>query len=210
VKYRRKITARERWVLAFLPTVAISGIYLYGIYPGYAADLATAQQHLAAASGPPPKVAPAPSAAKTKVADLKKKIADDQIEIPKIQAHLDSLRQAQLGEQADAAGVIQSVESDFAADQVTPLLSEPIIDSASKGPDALLSALVADTTSDIGDGRQGPRVWHYIFDDTTQNLQKAVNDMTASNPTVVPLSMNLVYNPENSGATRLLELWLLY
>jgi hypothetical protein len=29
-------------------------------------------------------------------------------------------------------------------------------------------------------------------------------------PSVVPLTMNLVYNPENNGQTRLLELWLLY
>ncbi|MGA3066881.1 MAG: hypothetical protein ABSF29_08555 [Tepidisphaeraceae bacterium] len=210
MKYKRKITGRERWVLTVLPTVAILGIYLFWIYPGYSADLDKARQRLQAASGPAPRIVAPPSSAKAEVADLKRQITDRQTQIPRVRQRLASIHETQLKEEGDAARVIQKVEEACAGDGVTPLISEPIMDSASKGPDALISAMVLDSSSDIGDSRKGLRVWHYIFDDSIDKLQKAVQDMTTDNPTVVPLSLNLVYNPKNSGQTRLLELWLLY
>ena len=210
MKYQRKVTTRERWVLAALPTVAIAGIYLFGVYPGSQADLDKARQRLDAASGPAPHPVATVSSSKSVVADLKRQIAEREAQIPLLQQHLASVQETQMAEEGDAAVVIKRVEDACERDNVTPLISEPIVDSASAAPAALVSALVVDSSSDIGDGRKGPRVWHYIFDDTTDRLQKAVKDMTSDNPTVVPLSMNLVYNPNNSGATRLLELWLLY
>jgi hypothetical protein len=216
MKYKRKITTRERWALAVLPTVAIAGIYFFSVMPASTADLDKARKRLLAASGPAPRLAPTVSTAKTTVADLKRRITDDLTQIPQLQQKLAFLHQTQLDEEGgDAAGVIQRVEESFARGlnpPVTPLISEPIVDSSAKGPQALVSALVVDSASDIGDGRQGPRVWHYVFDDTAERLQRAVQNMIEDkdNSTVVPLSMNFVYNPENGGQTRLLELWLLY
>jgi hypothetical protein len=209
MKTKFKVTNRERWVIAFAPSLLILGVYLFGMYDGITGALEKERKHLASVSGPMPKPGDSPALARAKADhdDVKKNIAERQDRI----AELDSLLAAAKStaqEDRDAAQLIQRVESIFADNNITPLISEPAddADAASAAPVVILDTLAPKGPTGARDGR----VWHCVFDDQPQHFEVALKHIQQELPGVVPLSLNLVYNPTNFGETRLLELWLLY
>lgn len=213
MKNKRKISPREAWVLALLPSVAIIGIYLYGVVDGLTAGLEKQQKRVVATTSAAPVVAGSSTLARAKATRdaVKHDIADRETQI----AHLDSQIAALPKPGADrhqSASVIERVETIFARNGITPVTSEPADEgaAATNAPAALLDVLSPKSTTEQPGGRREARVWHCIFDDRTPRFQRALAELTRETPTVLPLSLNLVYNPANFGETRLLELWLLY
>jgi hypothetical protein len=214
MKLNYKISGRERWVIAFAPTVLIVGTYLMGYVDSLSAALEKAQKRATAAMAPLPP--PTPSAtllqARTARDAAKKDIATRQAHIDQLEDQLATLSQnaATLADDRDAARVIERVEAIFARNGITPLISEAAGEGGNtdRMPSALLAVLAPKI--DASGNQKGPRVWHCIFNDLTPNFERSLREVTNEIPSVLPLSFNLVYNPANDGETRLLELWLLY
>jgi hypothetical protein len=213
MKSKRKISPREAWVLALLPSIAIIGIYLFGIVDGLTANFEKQQKRLVASTSATPVAPGSSTLAKAKAAReaVKHEIEDRQTQLAQLEAKTAALPRPG-GDRHESASVIERVETIFRRNGITPVTSEPADDGApaANAPTALLDVLSPKLTADQANARREARVWHCIFDDKTPRFQRALADLTRETPTVLPLSLNLVYNPANFGETRLLELWLLY
>ena len=213
-----KFSARERWVLAALPAVLIFGGYFYGYVDRLTANVEDEQKRVDAAAVPLPPAPPPASLgqAKKSLEDAKHNLADRDAHIRELETRLAAQGRINLtSEDLDAVRVIQRVEAAFTRNGVTPLISEAASESQSvnQAPAPLLAVLSAKGDSGAASAPKEqalPRVWHCIFDNSTPNFHRALLDLSTVAPSVVPLSMNLVYNPENSGESRLLEVWFLY
>ena len=214
MKLNRKISARERWILAVAPAAIILAVYLFGFVDGLSAELAKAEKRADAAMAPaPPSLGPS-SLEKVKMTRdaAKRDLKERQDQIAQLEAKIASLPKTG-ADYRPSASVIEQVESVFSHNGLMPITSESADDgeTALNVPTAILDVLAPkiNPNEPAGGHRQG-RVWHYIFDSKTPRFQSAVKELVEKVPSVVPLSMNLVYNPGNLGETRLLELWLLY
>lgn len=214
MKFNRKISTRERWVLTFAPTVALAAIYFYGFAGDFSASFEKEKKHLADVSArlPPPATPPALVKARAALDDTRRSIVDRQNTMNEVQAHIATLPKsvAAILDDRNRARVIERVESIFARNGIIPMISE----SAGEGSapeQALLAVLSPKIDSDSSNGKPLPKVWHCIFDDTTPRFSRALAAVCReAPPTVVPLTLNLVYNPGDNGQSRLLEFWLLY
>jgi hypothetical protein len=209
MKAKIKITNRERWIIALAPSILIGTIYLYGFYGGLEAALEKQQKRVAAASILPKPAGISPMLAKAKADqdEVNRNINDRQARLGELDAQI-AAAQKDPSEDKDAAQLIQRVEAIFAHSGITPLVSEPADegDAATNAPTAILDVLAPKTSSGHRDGR----IWHCVFDDHPAHFEAALKQVEQDLPAVVPISMNLVYNPTNFGETHLLELWLLY
>lgn len=212
---KRPVSGRERWMIALAPAIAIGGIYFFFIAGGLQESLENQRRRLEAAERPAAAAGPSTSFVQAKAAlqQLKSDIAGREGKVNDLAVQLASARNARNTTAADdePARVIERIETTFARNGVTPIISETQGHASTGNPRIipLLNALDPRSTSG-GDLDKDPRVWHYVFNDVTPRFQKALKELESDAPTVVPLSMNLVYNPETRGQTRLLELWLLY
>ena len=209
-----KPSSREKWVMALAPALAIGSWYFYFEAPDLDAQAVKQQQRVEAANQPLPAPPPPPSLAKAQATldQLKKDQADKQDKIAALQdRQLElAIAKAKAAAKRDPAHLIEKMESVFAKDGITPLISEASGEgtTGNSPPAPLLDVLAPPKTNE--DDSDPPRVWHYVFDDVTPHFQQALNDLSDNLPQVIPLSFNLVYNPQDSGQTRLLELWVLY
>jgi len=214
MKWNIKISGRERWLLAFAPSVAIVAIYLYGFSDNLAGELARQEKRIAAAKVPlpPPPPAAALTKAKANLEETNKGIADKEHHIASLRDAIAAAAKTASSDQEDSAParVIEKVEAVFARNGITPIVSEPASQNPSGNqPPAALVALLAPKPGDAAI-HADPRVWHCIFEGSTSRFERAVKALREETPKVVPLSLNLVYNPADDGETRLLELWLVY
>lgn len=211
---KRKFSIRERWVLTFAPAVALGGLYMYCFAGDYSANLEKERKHLAQVSKPlpPPPPPPALTKARADLAEAKRLVVERQNTINQVQAHIATLPKsiAAILDDRGRARAIEGIESIFARNGITPVISE----SAGEGDaaeQALLAVLSPKLDQDGSNGKPLPKVWHYIFDDKTARYSRALAALCRdAPPSVVPMTMNFVYNPDDDGQTRLLELWVLY
>jgi hypothetical protein len=216
VKGKFKISARERWFVAFAPCVAIGGFYLLAMVGNLTTQLQTAQDRARVAFAPVQQdsVSPALTKAKAGYETVRRSIDDHNAAIAQMEQQLDATNKtiAAAANDNDAAEVIGRVEAIFARNGIKPLISEAAdADRGTHGvPTALVDALSPKTEFDTEVGVKGRHVWHLIFDDQMQQFEQALQQVTQDDSAVVPLSLNLVYNPQDDGQSRLLELWLLY
>jgi hypothetical protein len=204
-----KFSNRERWLVTVAPTLAILAVYGFFVMDGLYAEAQKQQKRVAELARPVTAVAPSASVATSKKAleDAKKTLAERQTQVAQLETFVASTKGGvAASDDHDAVHVIEKVEAVFARNKLTPLISEAVAD----GANTTSNALVAKLTGDIKTGHASGRVWHCIFDDVTPNFDRAFKELAREVPAVVPLSLNLVYNPDNDGETRLLELWLLY
>jgi len=192
----------------------IGSYYFYFEAPDLAHQADVQQHRVDAALQPIPKPPPPPSLAKAQATldQLKKTQSDKQEQIAKLedrQLRL-AIAKQRMAQNRDPAHLIEAMEAVFAKNGLTPLISEASGEGSTGNapPPPLLDVLAPPKTQD--EDSEPPRVWHYVFDDVTPRFQQALADLLQSQPQVVPLSFNLVYNPQDSGQTRLLELWVLY
>ncbi|MGA2497930.1 MAG: hypothetical protein ABSH20_09320 [Tepidisphaeraceae bacterium] len=228
MKMNYRVSTREKWILAFSPAVLMAGVYVFMIVGGLTEELGKQQKRAQAATVP--LAPPAPSAtlaeARKKLADIKRDIAERETRIASAETRINEL-ESQIEavsrssivpnvnlteDQTEAARVIERVESIFARNKINPRVSESATDGKGnvRAPLALVEALFPKSNLELGGRQRVPRVWHCVFSDVTPRFERALKEVLLEAPTVVPLSMNLVYNPEDDGETRLLELWLLY
>ena len=215
MKLNLKITGRERWALALAPAVAIVGIYLFGFHDSLSAELVKQQKRVQTAQTPLPPPPPSATLAKAKSAleDAKREIAEKGKHVAELQESIATATQATAtaNDESAPARIIENVEAVFSRNGITPLISEPADGSVTGNqPPATLVALLAPKMEGDPAGSPDSRIWHCVFDGPTAKFERAVKELAVEAPTVVPLSLNLVYNPENDGETRLLELWLVY
>lgn len=211
---KRKFSVRERWVLTFAPAVTLVTLYIYCFAGDYSANFEKEKKHLADVSKPlpPPPPPPALTRARTALSDAKRSVADRQNAINQVQAHIAMLPKsiAAILDDRGRARTIEGIESIFARNGITPVISE----SAGEGDaaeQALLAVLSPKLDQETSNGKPLPKVWHYIFADTTPRFSRALAGVCRdAPPSVVPLTLNYVYNPDDDGQTRLLELWILY
>jgi hypothetical protein len=209
-----KPSSRERWVIALAPALVIGSYYFYSEAPDLAAQAAKQQKRVIAAQQPIPTPPPPPSLAKAQATLdlLKQQLADKQEKIASLQDRQLKLAIAKQKAAAkrDPAHLIEKMEAVFARNGITPLISEASAEGSTGNapPAPLMDVLAPPKTQD--EDSDPPRVWHYVFNDVTPRFQQSLDDLRQSLPQVVPLSFNLVYNPQDSGQTRLLELWVLY
>ncbi len=85
-----KISARERWVVALAPALAIGFVYFFWLAGSYEADLAKAQARAAEATQPlpPPAASPTLAQAKAVLADLKRSIADREAKVVQLETKI--------------------------------------------------------------------------------------------------------------------------
>jgi hypothetical protein len=208
----QKISHRERWILAILPTLAILGLYCFFVVDGLNAELEKQQQRESALIAPIKPSSPSTSLATAKRAleDARNKLAECEAQVAQLEAFVAAAPKSGTAwpNDRDAVHVIEKVETILARNNLTPLVSEAVGDGAAGTANSLIAALTAG--NDPRSAHASARVWHYILDDVTPHFERALKELTREVPAVVPLSMNLVYNPDNDGETRLLELWLLY
>lgn len=213
MKNKVKISGRERWVLAFAPTVLILAAYFFGIQPDLVANLDKEQKRIDAASTPVQAPTASSTLAKAKMARdaAQRDIADRETKIAQLEVQIASFKKVGVDE-GEQARVIEQVEAAFFRNGITSVTSEQADhgDAAVNAPAVLLDVLAPRAGKDPAGARREGRVWHFIFDDHTPRFQHAMKDLAEQAPSVVPLSFNLVYNPANQGESRLLELWLLY
>jgi len=216
VKPTYKVSNRERWILTFAPALLIAVVYVYGFAGNFPAELEIQQKRLRAASIPLPPSPPSKTLldARAALEQIKKDIADHEAHSAQMETEIAALTKnsATLAEAHAPARLIARVEDIFNRHAMTPLVSEAIdADKAvDRQPTALLAALAPKSKPDSTSGRTGPHLWHYVFNDVPPHFAQALKEVTETVPEVVPLSLNYVYNPDNDGETRLLELWLLY
>lgn len=211
---KRKFSIRERWVLTFAPAVALGAFYLYGFAGDYAANLEKERKHLAEVSKPlpPPPTPPVLTKARAALIEVKHSVGERQATINQVQAHIATMPKsiAAMLDDRGRAQTIQSIESILARSGITPVVSE-LAGEGDAAEQALLSVLSPKLEQDGSGGKPLPKVWHYIFADTTPHFSRALDVVCRDAPSsVVPLTMNFVYNPDDDGQTRLLELWILY
>jgi hypothetical protein len=214
MKLKMKISGRERWVLTFAPTILILGVYLLLIEGGLADALAKEQHRAVVAQAvlaKPPPTGPSPALlkAKTDLADKSRQITEQSASIDRLHQQIDALTTQVAVKRNDrhAAAAIEQIQAIFAQNRITPARSEPA--DPQHEPQELVSVLAPKDTS-AGGAPSEPRVWHLVIDGQLIQFQKALDQLTREAPTVVPLSLNIVYNPDDNGDSRLLELWLLY
>jgi len=216
MKFKLKISNRERWVFALSPALLIGGIYVMGYMDNLTKAVKTAQDRLTAAQAPikPPGPSPTLVKAKATLEETKRSISDHQAKIEKLEGDLSDLANAGsfVADDHEPARIIERVEEVFAGFGITPLVSETASEgnAASKVPSALLAVLTPKADGKGSADGKTTRIWHYIFDDETPHFASALRQLTDDVPSAVPLSVNFVYNPRNYGETRQLELWLLY
>lgn len=211
---KRKISTRERWVLSFAPAVALGALYVYCFAGDYSANLEKEKKHLVEVSKPlpPPPPPPALTRARAALIDAKRAVTERQNTINQVQAHIATLPKsiAAILDDRGRARAIEGIESILARNGITPVISE----SAGEGDaaeQALLAVLSPKIDQEGSNGKPLPKVWHYIFDDTPARFSGALTAVCRdAPPSVVPLTLNFVYNPDDDGRTRLLELWILY
>jgi hypothetical protein len=214
MKPKRKMSTRERWVLSIAPTAAILGIYLYGFAGDLNAGLDKENQHLATVSAPlpPPAVPPALLRARAVLDETRRSVDERQVTLDQLETQVASLPKnvAAMIDDRYRAQEIEHVEAVFAHHGITPVVSEADVEVDS-GDQALLAVLAPKLEADTPGAKPLPQVWHCIFDDSTPHFQQALAELSKDDAgSLVPLTLNLVYNPANNGQTRLLELWLLY
>ena len=213
MKKKLKFTGREKWLLALGPAVLVIGVYLLFFLSTLTAEVDKQRQRMVAAAGPlpPPATKPSVVTARKALDDTKKGITDRETHIAQLEARL-AAPSHEAGDALDAARVIEQIGAVFARNGITPLVSEPAGESQARNqpPAALVALLAGEPSVETSGGQKSERVWHCIFDDQLPKFSRALNEMKDSAPGVIPLSMNLVYNPDNDGETRLLELWLAY
>lgn len=215
MKLKFRMTARERWVLTFAPALAIIGLYFFYFSDSVNAELERQKQREAAAHIPLPPPTPSAglTAAKKALEDLKRDIADRDARIAKYETQILALPKngdGSIGGNAPAY-LIEHVETIFERRKILPLVSEPATSqNAGNQAPAALVGLLTGKEGEQDNAQKGPRIWHFIFSDQIPRFELALKDLTAQLPGVLPLSVNLVYNPDNDGETRLLELWLTY
>jgi len=214
MKLKMKFSGREGWVLTFAPTILILGVYLLLIKGGLTDALVKEQNRVAMAQATLDKPAPSgPSPALIKAksdrADRNRQIAEQSATIDRLHQQIDALTTQVAVKRNDrrAAAAIEQIQAIFAQNGITPARSEPA--DMQHAPQELISVLQPPDTS-AGGAPSGPRVWHLIIDGQLAQFQKALDQLTREAPTVVPLSLNIVYNRDDDGQSRLLELWLLY
>jgi hypothetical protein len=211
-----KISMRERRMLAFAPAVLIGGIYLLWIEGSLATELQKQQSRAAAAFAPAQQSSQSPALAKAKkdYANVCSGIDQRTVEIAQLQKRADDVENSIYDNSGggDAAQLIGSVERVFALQGIKPVISEEADygNGARNVPQSLVDKLYVKTEFDNRNSLRRPHLWHLIFDDQIENFEIALQNVTEQIPSVVPLSMNLVYNPEDDGQSRLLELWILY
>lgn len=213
MKSALNISARERWILALVPAVAIVAIYLFGFLNGLSAELSKAEKRADAALTPvtAPKGPTALDKARGARDAARRDVKDRQDQITQLDAQIAALPKNTI-DYHPSASLIEQVEGVFSHNGLTPIVSESADDgaAAASAPAAILDLLAPrQNPTDPAAHRQG-RIWHYVFEDKTPRFQKAVKELVEKIPSVIPVSMNLVYNPADLGQTRLLELWLLY
>jgi hypothetical protein len=213
MKIKMKITARERWVLTLAPAFLILGAYGVYIQGGLSDALVKEQARVAKAAAvlaTPAPTGPSPTLIKAQgdLADKTRQIAGQNATLEKLQQQKDSLAKQVAVKQNDrhAAAAIEQIQAIFAKNGITPALSEPA--NGQGVPQDLVSAL-APPDAAPGGVPGGPRIWHLVIDGQLPQFQKALGELVAETQTV-PLSLNIVYNPDDDGQSRLLELWLLY
>ncbi len=213
MKTNYKISARERWAIAFAPALLILAIYFFAIADDLQAGLDKQLKRMTAANGPIAAATASSSLAKATAArdTAKRDLEERETRIAQLEAKIAALAKPG-GDPRPSASIIQRVEAVFRRNGIAAVTSGPAddADATPSFPAALLDAIDPKPTGDLANTRRDARVWHFIFDDQTSRFQAALKDLVAEIPDVVPLSMNLVYNPANSGKTRLLELWLVY
>ena len=208
-----KISDRERWIIAVGPALLLVGAYFTFYSDNLTAELDKVNKRAAAAAIPLPAAAPSATLAKAKstLEAIKNEIADNEGRVAALEVRSRATPKTVSAfiDDRDPAHIIEEVEAVFARNGITPLVSEGANEGASAGqvPGALVSAL---TPKLDNASKAPPRVWHCIFDDVTPRFDKAFKELAEKAPAIVPLSMNYVYNPDNDGETRLLELWLVY
>jgi hypothetical protein len=213
VKFSKvKITSRERWVVAVAPTLIILGVYFVYIVGGLNDELSKQQDRVAKATDvlkTPAPTGPSPALVKAKgdLADKLRQIDDQNATLQKLGQQKETVAKQVAVKQNDrhAAAAIEQIQAIFAKNHITPALSEPA--DPQHVPQDLVSALTPPQSA--GGGPSGPRIWHLVIDGQLSQFRSALDELVAET-TAVPLSLNIVYNPDDDGQSRLLELWLLY
>lgn len=216
MKLKFKTSNRERWILALAPAFVIGTFYLYGYEARLSAELVAANKRLAAAQAPLASSGPSAALvnAKASLESAKSALSDEQVKVDQLNSRLAKLVSVENGanDSNAAARVIGRIESVFARNGITPLISESAAEgtAGARMPGAIVAILSPKAGAGTTTEHKAVRIWHYVFDDLTVHFQKALADLTRDVPGVVPLSLNFVYNPRNNGETRELELWILY
>jgi hypothetical protein len=199
--------------LTLAPAFLILGAYGVYIQGGLSDALVKEQARVAKAAAvlaTPAPTGPSPTLIKAQgdLADKTRQIAGQNATLEKLQQQKDSLAKQVAVKQNDrhAAAAIEQIQAIFAKNGITPALSEPA--NGQGVPQDLVSAL-APPDAAPGGVPGGPRIWHLVIDGQLPQFQKALGELVAETQTV-PLSLNIVYNPDDDGQSRLLELWLLY
>ena len=219
MKPKQKITGRERWIMAVAPALLVIGVYVLFFVGDLYAELEKTQKRVAAANVPLSPAAPSATLAKAKSAqaDVKRSITEREARVAQLEATIATLPKNGIvvDDNTNPVHLIEQMEAVFARNGITPQISEATGGGAgesqtgNQAPAALVSILAPKIGADPNN-QKGGRVWHCIFNDLTPRFERALKELEQKVPAVVPLSLNLVYNPDNDGETRLLELWLLY
>jgi hypothetical protein len=228
------LSARDRWLISLLPATLVAGGYYAVFQGGLDEALSRETDRLAAArSAPPPKAdGLPPSLTKARAALVKSRADAAAREAAVAQLRADVARFRATAETAtatargsdDGAAVIEKVETIFARHGLFPLTGGDAAEAGEgglRGVAPILGALQPRNAVESALNAEGvspataavpvaSRVWRLVFDGPQGRFRDALRDLVAEVPSAVPLAVNLVYNPDTDGQSRLLELWLLY